>query len=56
MFGVKISKHVQARIINTYLEAYADEFGISDVINLQTKVVVAEDQETADGGGGGNKP
>lgn len=49
-FGVKPGEHMPGRVINTYLKAYADKFGIASLIRLESKVVVAEHQDTDDGG------
>ncbi|KAL6354018.1 hypothetical protein LRP88_12649 [Fusarium phalaenopsidis] len=37
-------------VINAYLKAYAAKFGINDLIRVKTKVLVAEHQDTAEGG------
>jgi cation diffusion facilitator CzcD-associated flavoprotein CzcO len=49
-FGVKTNEHIPGPVINRYLKAYAAKFGIADFVRLQTKVSVAEHQDTADGG------
>jgi cation diffusion facilitator CzcD-associated flavoprotein CzcO len=50
-FAVKKGEHMTGGAINAYLKAYAKEFGIADLIHLNTKVIVAEHQEgTASGG------
>ncbi|KAK3648628.1 hypothetical protein LTR22_013262 [Elasticomyces elasticus] len=49
-FGVKTNEHIPAPVVNKYLKAYAANFGIADFIRLQTKVSVAEHQDTAEGG------
>ncbi len=49
-FGVKPGEHIPGEVINTYLKAYAEKFGIAGFIRLQTKVVVAEHQDTDEGG------
>ncbi|KAI1483450.1 FAD/NAD(P)-binding domain-containing protein [Daldinia eschscholtzii] len=49
-FGVKPGQHIPAEVIYTYLEAYAEEFGIKKFIRLETRVVTAEHQDTEDGG------
>lgn len=49
-FGVQQNEHIPGPVINKYLNAYADAFGIRDSIRLQTKVLVAEHQDSAEGG------
>ncbi|KAI1082566.1 FAD/NAD(P)-binding domain-containing protein [Whalleya microplaca] len=49
-FGVKKDEHIPGKVINTYLKAYAARFGITDSLRLETKVLVAEHQDTAEGG------
>ncbi|KAK4897564.1 hypothetical protein LTR27_004708 [Elasticomyces elasticus] len=49
-FGVKTHEHIPAPVVNRYLKAYAAKFGIADFVRLQTKVSVAEHQDTAEGG------
>ncbi|KAK3316905.1 hypothetical protein B0H66DRAFT_562381 [Apodospora peruviana] len=49
-FGVKPKEHIPGEVVNTYLKAYASEFGIADLIRFDTKVVVAEHQDTDEGG------
>ncbi|ROT39960.1 FAD/NAD(P)-binding domain-containing protein [Sodiomyces alkalinus F11] len=50
-FDIKPGQHLPGHTINKYLKAYAAEFGISNLIRLNTKVTVAEHQEeTAEGG------
>lgn len=49
-FGVKAGEHIPGEVINTYLKAYATNFGIDSRIRLNTKVVTAEHQDTAEGG------
>lgn len=49
-FGVKKDEHIPGEVINNYLKAYAAKFGIADKIRLQTKVIVAEHQDTPEGG------
>lgn len=49
-FNVKPGEHVPGPVVNTYLKAYAAKFGISELVRLQTKVLVAEHQDTAEGG------
>src|SRR5690606_15008763 len=44
-------QHVPGRIVNAYLRAYAQRFGVDRLVRLNTKVTVAEHQEnTTDGG------
>jgi cation diffusion facilitator CzcD-associated flavoprotein CzcO len=49
-FGVKVNEHIPGPVINRYLKAYADKFGIADFVRLQTKVSVAEHRDTTEGG------
>ncbi|KAI1378024.1 FAD/NAD(P)-binding domain-containing protein [Hypoxylon crocopeplum] len=49
-FGVKIGEHITGEAINAYLKAYAANFGIGDLIRLESKVLVAEHQDTSEGG------
>ncbi|KAI0015922.1 FAD/NAD(P)-binding domain-containing protein [Xylariomycetidae sp. FL0641] len=49
-FGVKHGEHMPGGVIHRYLTAYAEKFGIADLVRLNTKVVTAEHQETAQGG------
>ncbi|KAI1415378.1 FAD/NAD(P)-binding domain-containing protein [Hypoxylon sp. FL1857] len=49
-FDVKPGKHIPGEVINTYLQAYAEEFGIIDFIRLNTTVLVAEHQDKVEGG------
>lgn len=49
-FGVKPKEHMSGEVINNYLKAYAARFGITSLIRLNTKVIVAEHQETVEGG------
>ncbi|KAI0903018.1 hypothetical protein F4823DRAFT_620203 [Ustulina deusta] len=49
-FDVKLGEHIPGQAINTYLRAYAKRNGISDLIQLNTKVLSAEHQETDNGG------
>ncbi|KAK5993093.1 FAD-dependent monooxygenase DEP4-like protein [Cladobotryum mycophilum] len=49
-FGVRPGQHIPGEVINSYLKAYASKFGISDFIHLQTKITVAEHQDTLQGG------
>ncbi|KAI1650987.1 FAD/NAD(P)-binding domain-containing protein [Daldinia loculata] len=49
-FDVNPGEHIPGEVINTYLEAYAEEFGIADFIRLETTVLTAEHQDTAEGG------
>lgn len=49
-FGVKTDEHVPGEVINIYLKAYATKFALADKIRFWTKVVVAEHQDTAEGG------
>ena len=49
-FGVKTYEHIPGPVINKYLKAYADRFGIADLVRLQTKVLVADHQDDDQGG------
>ncbi|RMY57632.1 hypothetical protein D0863_12564 [Hortaea werneckii] len=49
-FGVKTHEHIPGPVINKYLKAYADRFGITDLVRLQTKVLVADHQDDDQGG------
>lgn len=49
-FGVEHNEHIPGEVVNAYLKAYAVKFGIVELIRFQTKVIVAEHQETAEGG------
>ncbi|KAK7744842.1 hypothetical protein SLS62_010004 [Diatrype stigma] len=49
-FGVKTDEHIPGEVIYTYLQAYAEKFGIARLIRLQSKVIVAEHQDTDEGG------
>ncbi|PGH12966.1 hypothetical protein AJ79_03939 [Helicocarpus griseus UAMH5409] len=49
-FGVKKDEHIPGGVINAYLKAYSAKFGITELIRLQIKVVLAEHQDTPEGG------
>ncbi|KAI0435282.1 hypothetical protein F5Y09DRAFT_293530 [Xylaria sp. FL1042] len=49
-FDVKQGQHISGYAINTYLKTYAQEFGISELVRLQTVVLTAEHQDTEEGG------
>lgn len=49
-FGVNPGEHIPGEVINTYLKAYAEKFGIARLVRLESKVVVAEHQDTDEGG------
>ncbi|OTA99896.1 hypothetical protein M426DRAFT_66913 [Hypoxylon sp. CI-4A] len=49
-FGVNPGQHIPGEVVNRYLQAYADEFGITDFVRLETKVLTAEHEDTAEGG------
>ncbi|OHE99997.1 hypothetical protein CORC01_04644 [Colletotrichum orchidophilum] len=49
-FHIKPGQHIPGETINVYLKAYADKFGITDKIRSSHKVLVAEHQETSEGG------
>jgi cation diffusion facilitator CzcD-associated flavoprotein CzcO len=49
--NVQPGQHVPGRIVNAYLKAYAQRFGVDKLVHLNTKVTLAEHQEnTIDGG------
>ncbi|KAK7966921.1 uncharacterized protein PG986_001198 [Apiospora aurea] len=48
-FGVEPGQHIPALVVNKYLRAYAEEFGIADHIRLQTKVRSAEHHDETGG-------
>lgn len=50
-FGVEANEHIPGTVINTYLKAYADEFGIVSAVRLRTRVLVAEHQDSSAEGG-----
>jgi cation diffusion facilitator CzcD-associated flavoprotein CzcO len=50
-FAVKKGEHITGEAINAYLKAYSKEFGIADLIQLNTKVTAAEHQEGISTGG-----
>ncbi|KAL6359944.1 hypothetical protein LRP88_05640 [Fusarium phalaenopsidis] len=49
-FNIQPGEHIPGGVINAYLKAYAVKFGIIDLIRVKTKVLVAEHQDTAEGG------
>ena len=49
-FGVQTREHIPGSVLNAYMKAYAANFGITDCVRLNTKVVAAEHQDTAQGG------
>ncbi|KAL2677357.1 hypothetical protein Neosp_011126 [[Neocosmospora] mangrovei] len=49
-FNINPGEHIPGGTINAYLNAYAAKFGINDLIRVKTKVLVAEHQDTAEGG------
>lgn len=49
-FAVQPGQHITGQAINAYLKAYANQFDISRLIRLNTKVLSAEHQDTAEGG------
>ncbi|KAK8066149.1 hypothetical protein PG997_012896 [Apiospora hydei] len=48
-FGVEPGQHIPALVVNKYLRAYAEEFGIANHIHLQTKVRSAEHYDETGG-------
>ena len=50
IFGIKPNDHIPGESVHRYLKAYADKFGITDRIRLESKVVVAEHQDVDKGG------
>lgn len=49
-FGVKPGQYIPGDVVNKYVNAYADKFGITSRIRLRTKVLTAEHHDTAEGG------
>ncbi|KAJ0326589.1 hypothetical protein COL5a_006776 [Colletotrichum fioriniae] len=49
-FNIKPGQHIPGETISLYLKAYADKFGITSKIRSSHKVLVAEHQETSEGG------
>ncbi|KAH7324221.1 hypothetical protein B0I35DRAFT_158238 [Stachybotrys elegans] len=49
-FGAKKNEHIPGAALNAYFKAVADKFGITPLIRFNTKVLVAEHQETEEGG------
>lgn len=49
-FGVKPDEYIPGHVVNRYLKAFATEFGIINLIRAETKVLVAEHQDTENGG------
>ncbi|KAK2612671.1 hypothetical protein QQS21_001288 [Conoideocrella luteorostrata] len=49
-FGVKQHTHIPGTVVNRYLKAYAEEFGIAELIRFNTSVTVAEHVATERGG------
>jgi cation diffusion facilitator CzcD-associated flavoprotein CzcO len=49
-FKMKPGQAIPGEVINTYLKAYAANFKITDLIRFRTNVLVAEHQDTAEGG------
>ncbi|KAJ6442374.1 flavin-binding monooxygenase-like family protein [Purpureocillium lavendulum] len=49
-FGIKPGQYIPGHILNTYLKAYAVNFGIDRLIRLSTKVLAAEHHDDANGG------
>ncbi|KAK4215819.1 hypothetical protein QBC37DRAFT_418222 [Rhypophila decipiens] len=41
-FGVKEKEHIPGTVVNTYMKAYASEFGIDKLLRFNSKVTVAE--------------
>ncbi|KAK8003216.1 hypothetical protein PG989_002935 [Apiospora arundinis] len=48
-FGVETDHHIPGMVVNKYLKAYAEEFGIADRIRLETKVRSAEHHDEIGG-------
>lgn len=48
-YGAEPGRHIPARAVHEYLKSYADQFDLTQLIRLNTKVVSAEHQEI-DGG------
>ncbi|KAK8136737.1 flavin-binding monooxygenase-like family protein [Apiospora sp. TS-2023a] len=49
-FGVESGQYIPGSVVNRYLKAYAEEFGIADRIRLETKVRSAEHHDDETGG------
>lgn len=49
-FGVKPLEYIPGAVLHAYLEAYAANFGIDNLIRFNSKVTVAEHQDTKEGG------
>ncbi|KAK6225318.1 hypothetical protein QIS74_01365 [Colletotrichum tabaci] len=49
-FNIQPGQHIPGKTIHAYIKAYADKFGIADKVRSSHKVLVAEHQETAEGG------
>ncbi|KAK2036988.1 FAD/NAD(P)-binding domain-containing protein [Colletotrichum somersetense] len=49
-FGIKFGEHIPGNIINAYFHAYCVEFGIKNLIRLNSKVLAAEHQDELEGG------
>ncbi|CCF38219.1 hypothetical protein CH063_09361 [Colletotrichum higginsianum] len=49
-FNIQPGQHIPGETIHAYIKAYADKFGIADKVRSSRKVLVAEHQETAEGG------
>ncbi|KAI0160602.1 hypothetical protein GGR57DRAFT_388184 [Xylariaceae sp. FL1272] len=49
-FDVKPGHHISGYTVNAYLKAYAEAFGITGFLRLQTVVLSAEHQDTEEGG------
>lgn len=50
VFDVKPGQYIPGEVTNTYLKAYVEKFNLGSSIRLQTKITVAEHQDTPKGG------
>ena len=49
-FGINPHDHIPGESVHRYMKAYVEKFGIADLIRLDSKVVVAEHQDSDEGG------
>jgi cation diffusion facilitator CzcD-associated flavoprotein CzcO len=50
VFDVKPGQYIPGEVTNAYLKAYVEKFNLGSSIRLQTKVTIAEHQDTPKGG------
>ncbi|KAH6687186.1 hypothetical protein F5X68DRAFT_8971 [Plectosphaerella plurivora] len=50
VFDVSPGQHIPGRVVNDYLHAYASRFGITPLVRLRTKVIIAEHRDSPEGG------